>query len=469
MKHMRIILLYLSIQFSIQPVAAQEDVFAGKWHGTMLILGQAHEVLIDIQKPKKKHTMKLLNPADSSDYGFSFDKVVAKDKLLEFTISALTIEYKGKLVDGVIEGTFTQGGFSAPLHFHRTKQELPKPNRPQEPQAPFDYHTREVKIPHANGKFDLAGTLVLPKDSLRDFPLVVFSTGSGPQDRNEEILGHKLFLVIADHLAKNGIGSLRFDDRGVGESGGKFDGSSLEDFASDLESAYLFLRRNQRFANLPIGLLGHSEGSMHAQMTTKKNQDVAFIVSLAGPGETGRKVLEDQQYLLMIYEGKAKEIAQWNQATYRGMIDIILKYDQKNAQKPLNEFLSKQWDSAPKGAQEGQNKVSFMMTLGAFINNDFGRQFIAWDAAAYLPFFHTPILSVIGSKDFQVPAESNTQGFKNLITEESKKKSKLVVYEGLNHLLQKCEKCNFEEYGTLEETIHPPVLDMIVEFILSIE
>jgi uncharacterized protein len=469
MKQIRLVMMCVGVLLVTHTLFAQTETFTGKWHGTMLIMGQGHEVLIDIQKPKKKYTMKMLNPADSIDYGFNFDKVEIKNDALEFTISALLVEYKGKLVNGVIEGTFSQGGFTAQLNFHRTRQELPKPNRPQEPQPPFDYHTREVRIPHNSGKFELAGTLVLPKDSSRVFPLVVFSTGSGPQDRNEEILGHKLFLVIADHLAKNGIGSLRFDDRGVGESGGKFDGSSLEDFASDLESAYHFLRKDSRFANYSIGLLGHSEGSMHAQMVTKKNSDVAFIVSLAGPGESGRKVLEDQQYLIMIYDGKSEEIARWNQATYRGVADIILQHDKKAAQKPLNEFLSKQWDTAPKGAQEGNSKMQFMMSVGAFINNEFGRQFLAWDAKDYLPFITTPILSIIGSKDFQVPAESNTQGFKQHITEESKVNSKLVVYDGLNHLLQKCEKCNFEEYGSIEETIHPPVLELLVEFILGLE
>jgi len=457
-----IILTIFSLSFNC---SSQDTNYEGTWHGTMLIMGESHEILIQIEKNKKKYTLKMLNPADSSDYGFEVDKLIIKGNSIEFGVSNIGVTYKGNLNEEVIEGNFEQYGMKALLNFHRTRQEKIVVIRPQEPLPPFDYHTKDVTFPHISESFNFGGTLVLPKDTTVNYPIVVFSTGSGAQNRNEELLGHKPFLVIADYLAKNGIASFRFDDRGVGESEGKFEGTSLEGFATDLESAYLYISKQDRFKNHPIGLLGHSEGSMHAQMTAKKHSDVAFIVSLAGPGESGRKVIEDQQYLIMIYEGKSEEIAQWNRSTFSGMLDIIDKHDQKEAQKLLADFLNKQWEKAPKGGQEGSNKVSFMVGLSSFLNNDFGRQFSVWDAKDYLPYLSTPILSIIGSKDFQVPSESNTKGFETHLSDSSREKSELHIAEGLNHLLQKCNKCNFAEYGDLDETIHPSVLDMIVKFI----
>lgn len=457
-----VILVILSCPFHS---SAQSPNFEGMWHGTMVIMGESHEMLIKIGKEKKKYNMKMLDAADSSTYNFAVDKLEIKVPNIEFEISSLGITYKGELKEGVIKGDFNQSGMKAPLNFHRERQEKIVVVRPQEPLPPFDYFTKDVMFPHITESFKLGGTLVLPIDTNTNYPIVVFSTGSGAQDRNEGLLGHKLFLVIADHLAKNGIGSFRFDDRGVGESEGKFDGTSLEGYATDLESAYLYIASQERFKNHPIGLLGHSEGSMHAQMTAKKHAEVAFIISLAGPGESGRKVIEDQQYLIMIYEGNSEEVAQWNKATFSGILDIIEKHEQKEAQKLLTDFLNKQWESAPKGGQEGNTKVGFMMGLSSFLNNDFGRQFSVWDAKDYLPHISIPILSIIGSKDFQVPAESNTKGFETHLSNSSREKSELHIFEGLNHLLQKCNKCNFAEYGELDETIHPPVLDMIVKFI----
>ena len=455
----------LSLLFFINS-RAQSTSFEGTWHGTMVVIGQSHELLIDISKNKKKYTLKMLNPDDSTSLGIAVDKVTVKGNNLYFEVSSLNVTYSGVLSEKqVIEGEFQQYGLKATLNFHKERQEKIVVKRPQEPLPPFDYYTKDVLFSHISESFDFGGTLVLPKDTTTNFPIVVFSSGSGPQDRNEEILGHKLFLVVADHLAKNGIGSFRFDDRGVGESGGKFEGTSLTGFASDLESAYLYIAQQDRFKSHPIGLLGHSEGSMHAQMVAKNHPEVAFIISLAGPGETGRKVIEDQQYLIMIYDGKSEEVALWNKATFSGMLDIIDVHDQREAQKLIAEFLNNQWEKAPKGGRDGQTKVTFMTGLASFLNNDFGREFSIWDASNYLPYINVPILSIIGEKDFQVPGESNSKGFEKLLSDRSREKSEIHLLEGLNHLLQKCDKCNFIEYGELEETIHPPVLDIIVKFI----
>lgn len=459
---MRILVLLLFISsFSL---FAQQDRFEGYWSGAMVLLGGSHELLMEVVKEKKKYTIHLLNEKDSTRMGISASKTTIKGTQFDFEIASLGVTYRGVLNDQqFIEGDFEQYGMQAKLNFHRERQEKIVVVRPQEPLPPFDYITKDLTFKHSTENLVFGGTLVLPKDTTQPFPIVVFSSGSGAQDRNEEMLGHKPFLIIADHLAKNGIGSFRFDDRGVGESQGQFQGTSLTQFATDLESAYLFVR--SMYTDAEIGLIGHSEGSMHAQMTAVRQKEVAFIISLAGPGTKGRQIIEDQQYLIMIADGKSEEAAKWNQATFSGMLDIIDQNDQAASGKLLADYLGKQWDNAPDDAKQGQNKVNFIMGLAGFINNQFGREFSKWDPADYLPHINVPVLSLIGSKDFQVPAEQNTAGFNTLLNETAMSRSHIEILEGLNHLFQKCVKCTMMEYGELDETINTVVLDRIVEFI----
>lgn len=447
---------------------SQQIKYEGLWSGSMVLMGQSHELLLKVNKNKKKYEVHLLHPQDSTTMGLSADVVEIEKEKFEFAISAIGAKYKGVLnaEDVVIEGEFEQMGMKAPLSFHRERQEKKVVVRPQEPQPPFAYHTKEYTFKHISESLSFGGTLVLPEDTTEQFPILVFSSGSGAQDRNEEMLGHKPFLVIADYLAQNGIGSFRFDDRGTGESEGVFQGTSLEQFATDLESAYGFVKA--KFPDHPVGLIGHSEGGMHALMTAKKHDDVAFIISLAGPGTTGRQILEEQQYLMIIYDGKSEEMARWNQSTFSGMLDIIDEYSQTEATKLLTDFLSEQWDKAPEGGTEGTTKLQFVMGLSTFLNNEFGRQFSKWDVKEYLPYIEVPVLSLIGSKDFQVPAESNSQGIKDNLSVASQKKSQVEILEGLNHLFQKCDVCNLTEYGELDETINPIVLEKLVKFVQSV-
>lgn len=467
MKYLVIFLFSFFITFSIN---AQSIL--GRWYGSFNLMGGSHQMWMKLEKNSDQYTMKQYNPIDSTEFGFKIDTVIFKNDSLYFKITSLNVTYRGSYdkEDEVIVGEFKQLKFYANLDFYRTPQADVKSDRPQEPLPPFDYTIQEVSFKALSDTFHLAGTLITPKIPTEDYPIVVFSTGTGPQDRNEEMLGHKSFLVIADYLAKKGIGSLRFDDRGTGKSGGSFFNSDLKDLASDLEAAYLFLRKDKTYKNHPIGLLGHSEGGMHAMMTAKNQKKVSFIITLAGPGDSGTKVIEDQQYLMAIYEGYSEEIALWNKASFTGAIDIILANDKLPAQNLLNDFLGNQYDKAPAEAtQSGATKVNFVMGISLLLNNDFGRQFLAWTSADYLPYIKCPILSLNGSKDFQVPAESNLASIQKNWSKKSAKTSKIIELEGLNHLFQRCSACTLEEYGTLQQTIDPIVLKTIASWIKSLE
>jgi len=467
MKYFVIFLFSLFMTFSI---SAQSVL--GRWYGSFNIMGGSHQMWMKLEKNSDTYSMIQYNPEDSTEFGFKVDSVSFIKDSLYFKISSLNITYHGKYdrEQEVIAGEFKQYKFLSNLDFYRTPQAEVKSDRPQEPLPPYDYTIQVVSFKALTDTFHLAGTLITPKNPTENYPIVIFSSGTGPQDRNEEMLGHKPFLVIADYLAKQGIGSLRFDDRGTGKSGGSFYNSNLNDFASDLEAAYLFLRKDKAYKNHPIGLLGHSEGGMHAMITAKHQKKVNFIITLAGPGDEGKKLVEDQQYLLAKYEDYSEETALWNKATFTGAIDIILANDKLTAQNLLNDFLGNQYDKAPAEAtQSGGTKVNFVMGISLLLNNDFGRQMLAWKSADYLPSIKCPILSLNGSKDFQVPAESNLASIQQNWSKKSAKTSKIIELEGLNHLFQRCSSCKVEEYGTLQQTIDPIVLQTIAPWIKSIE
>jgi len=332
-------LLALSLWISANSLSQNEpNSPLSYWYGQLELLGTQHELLFLISPAynikngkvlKRKYIVELLNSTDSTTLPYLVSDVKISSKIVSFTIPSLNATYKGAPDSKFeqIKGQFEQHGYKAPLDLSKVRQEFLEKGRVQTPLPPFAYKTREVSIKHITEEFTLTGTLTLPQDTTKDFPIVVFATGSGPQNRDEEILGHRMFLVIADHLAKNGIGSLRFDDRGVGKSGGEYSQASLVGFSEDLESAFEYLRTQPQFKNMRIGFLGHSEGAMHAWMVTKRRKDIDFLISLAGPAQYGREIIEKQQYDIVFHSTKNDKQASWNATLFRGIIDILSKSD----------------------------------------------------------------------------------------------------------------------------------------------
>jgi alpha/beta superfamily hydrolase len=295
---------------------------------------------------------------------------------------------------------------------------------------------------------------------------VVLASGSGPQDRNCEILGHKPFLVIADHLAKNGIATLRFDDRGTGKSSGNFQEATLEDFASDVLACVAYIQKDPSLKDrVKIGLAGHSEGGMHVLMAAKKNKKIEFVIELASVGTSGKDVLIEQQYLIPLKNGGSQEHADWNKKLYTGMTRIVLKYNQEKAQDPLTNFLDSMYQIAPKEVKEQSNIFNFKIGMNMFMNTTWMRQFLAFETADYLKKLKIPVLVINGSEDIQVPGLEAQEGFEKHLSPKSKIVSNLALLGGLNHLFQTCTTCSIYEYGELEETISITVLNMMTEWI----
>ncbi len=458
-------------------IIAQQDKAAGYWYGQLEIMGTQHELLFEVVNQtnangkllKGKYDLFLLNPDDSTRMSIDIDKIEISKKHFNFEIKALRIKYVANTTKNfeLAKGIFTQHGINAPLKLVRNRSAFKKTTkRPQTPKPTFRYFYKEIKIKHIKEDFELSGTLVLPVDTTSNYPIVIMVSGSGPQDRDNTIFDHKSFAVIADYLAKNGIASFRFDDRGTGKSGGNFKDASLTGLAQDAESVFAFLKSHGVYGSHKIGILGHSEGAMHAWMVTKKRQDVDFIISLAGPARLGRDIVQTQQQDIVFKATNDRKKSAFNGALFMGILDILEKSeDEVFVDKLMREFITAMHENAPKSVQDDFPLESLVQALPPIFNNAWGRELILWNPADYVPNYDKPVLYLIGSEDLQVKAKTNLESFKKLQHKLSELQSTVELLPGLNHLLQKCNECTVQEYGLLEETISEEVLEMISEFL----
>jgi pimeloyl-ACP methyl ester carboxylesterase len=290
-------------------------------------------------------------------------------------------------------------------------------------------------------------------------------SGSGAQDRNCEILGHKPFWVLADHLGRNGIASYRYDDRGTGKSGGKFESATQVDFGNDLVAIVEYF--SKAYPKAKIYIYGHSEGGMTALRAAVLTNKISGIIEAASVGTSGKDVLIAQQYLIPEAMGFSKEECIWNQRLYSKGAEIALATNSNDFRKSYGTWLSQAWDSIPAKLLDGASQEELLTQMSAFFNNDWARQFLAFESKTYLAQLNVPFLVINGSKDVQVPALVNQVGFKTGMTPASLDKSAFYVLTGANHLFQQCKECNLSEYATLEQTLDPKIMSWIRSWILA--
>lgn len=448
----------------------QKDV-GGLWHSSFVVMGQP--MLLDLEIDSKTNEAAIIAP-DQSMFKMICSEVILDDNLVHFAWKQGGLEYQGFYhpEGDSIYGTMKQNGIEWEVTFLREIQQKKALHRPQTPTGPTNYTEKEVSYVNPVDQVTIHGTLTLPINPKNEhYPIVVFASGSGPQDRNCTILGHQSFYVIADYLAKQGIGSLRFDDRGTGKSTASYNKASLEDFGNDVISSVNYLKKNKQLKKHPIGLLGHSEGGMHILLAQEKlKKKISFLIFLASIGGTGEQTLVQQQYDIPIKNGSSVEAATWNAQVYRGMSEIILRVrEEKACNDSLQKFLSKMYYAAPKGSIEGQTESGFIFGNQQFLNNPWGRQFLAFNAANYLKKIQNiPVLALFGGSDIQVEPTRNSYLFQEALAENHTAKKVIEIVPGLNHLLQKCSSCNVLEYGELSETMNPLVLEKIAQFIVNL-
>jgi pimeloyl-ACP methyl ester carboxylesterase len=337
--------------------------------------------------------------------------------------------------------------------------------RPQEPVKPYPYHEEEVSFENAEAGITLAGTLTLPKKD-GSFPAVVLISGSGAQNRDEELMGHKPFLVIADYLTRNGIAVLRFDDRGTAASTGDFKTATSVDFSKDVEAAVRYLQTRKEINRKKIGLIGHSEGGIIAPMLASRSKDVAFIVLLAGTGVQGDRLLLSQQEA--IYTASGMNEAEWETVkaiNEKAFAMVIRSTDTVQLKTDLTEYLKQVLKDHPSQKPQGVSEEQFIQLSVTQITHPWMIHFIKYHPAPALEKTKCPVLALNGKKDLQVPAKENLEAIQTALTKGGNKQVTTKEIPGLNHLFQECTTGLPAEYATIEQTFSPVALEDILQWI----
>ncbi len=387
-------------------------------------------------------------------------------------VSALSSTWKGKakLDDATWEGTWTQGLLPLPLTWKLEAEpleyEVAAKKRPQTPKSPAPYDSTDVTI-DSSDDVKLAATITVPKSDQK-VPAVILISGSGPQDRNEALLDHQPFHVIADFLTKKGIAVLRYDDRGVGKSTGNFETAITSDFIEDAQAAWNFMAKHPQVDVTKIGLLGHSEGSSVAISVGAENPQVAFLVLMAGAGWDGRKIVVEQT----VEMARRQETPQQALDALRDLMEahselVLSNPESDRFEEQVDAMVSKFFEASGIPAEaQGTPKAALSARLKQ-LKNAWYRDFLERDPSRLLPQIKQPVLAVWGSEDVQVLAVGNRDAMQAAMGENPHPLTKLQILPGLNHLLQPCKTGLVDEYESIEMTIDPIALDMFAEFILK--
>ncbi len=456
------------------PLGAQDaSTLVGDWLGTLDAGGQQLRLLVHLSAADDGTVSGTMDSIDQGANGIPITEATLVDGTVSLAVPAVGGGFEGQLSeDGEsIVGTWTQGPNQLPLTITRTDEEPEAPSRPQEPTEPLPYRAEDVTFPNADAGIDLAGTLTLPEGE-GPFPAVVLVSGSGPQDRDETVFGHRPFLVLADHLTRQGIAVLRYDDRGVGESTGDFGSATSADFADDAEAGVTFLASRPNVDTERIGVVGHSEGGLIAPLVANGSDDVAFIALLAGPGITGEEILYLQAELIATAGGTPRRLVDLNR-TAQSELFAIMKTTEDDAEareemtRVFQRFFAEATDDelAALGVvgdrdEYAQNQITQLLT-------PWFRFFITYDPVPTLQAVDVPVLAINGEKDLQVPPRENLVAIEDALAEGGNQRVTVVELPGLNHLFQTSRTGAPTEYMSIEETMSPAALELISSWILE--
>lgn len=457
-----------ALLFYLFPIFVCSQDITGTWNGGLEIQGHKMPLIFHIENKDGKLTSTMDSP-DQKAFGIPVESTTFQDNILNIALPKFKIKYTGtpNAAFSEIEGTFSQNGSSFPMKFDRKPIEKREVVRPQTPKAPLPYNVEEVNFNNRTDNISLAGTLTYPITSGK-FPVVILITGSGPQDRNEEIFDHNPFAVIADDLTRKGIAVLRYDDRGVGKSTGDFKNSSTEDFANDVRAAIEFLKTRPEIDQTKIGLIGHSEGGMIAPMVAANNAAVKFIVLMAGPGTPIDELLVEQATRYSHLQGvDAKTIAA-NSKISKSTYAFIKNYNANDFEKDLTAFLNAEMDEMPENLkpQTEEERNEAVKNQVDAVNTKWFLYFIKYNPAINLSKLKCGVLAINGSLDFQVPAKTNLKAIETALQKGKNKNYKIVELPGLNHLFQEATTGSLNEYSIIEETISPKALGAMSDWIL---
>ncbi len=453
---------------SQKPTADRSAALVGNWEGTLSIPpGLELQVIFKITAQPGAEPKATLDVPDQGASGIAVSKLSVEGDEIVITIKSIAAEFRGKRDrdPATLHGKWKQGSISLPLALKKVET-ISQRRRPQTPKPPFPYRVEEVRYPSSTGGVSLAGTLTLPEGA-GPFPAVILITGSGPQDRDETILGHKPFLVLADFLTRKGIAVLRFDDRGIGKSSGLFALATTAEFADDVQGGLAFLKKRPEINGKRIGLVGHSEGGIIAPMVAARAPgDVAFVVLMAGTGFPGAAILETQQRDVLRAAGEDDAGIKAATSLLQKLLPIVqAENDPKTRDQKLRAEVKSWLESLPEAKRKEAAEKDLASTVVRQLGLPWMRYFLVHDPRADLAKVKCPVLALGGELDLQVACRENLAEIEKALKNAGNTRVTTRAFPGLNHLFQTCKTGAVSEYAAIEETISPAVLETIAGWI----
>jgi uncharacterized protein len=435
-----------------QPPAGvtEAERLLGSWHGALVI--GAGELSFELNfEPARGTTLEGRFSVHSQGLrGLPIEAPTFDGVRLTFRVTLpgdQTGAFDGALAGSRIGGTYAQGGGRSPFW-------MEKGQRPATT-APRSEHFEEHEVTFGHGDIQLAGTLTLPRGVNRP-PVGVLITGSGPQDRDQDVFGFKIFRALAHQLALRGVATLRFDDRGIGKSTGNFTTATTHDFADDAEAAVRFLQQRNDIDVRRIGLVGHSEGAVVAPIVGARNREVAFLVLLAAPAQPLGELLVEQVGLAAQDQGKPVEESKRHQAVVRKAMHLLAQ------DQDLSSIEEELVITCAPACKPGDATVA---KVRAQLETPWFRSFARLDPAPYLRKVRAPVLALSGELDRQVPGPSNVPLLRQLLGKGQHRASAVEELPGMNHLLQQAKTGAVSEYATLPRELEPQVPQRIAEWL----
>jgi pimeloyl-ACP methyl ester carboxylesterase len=451
--------------------AQYQQSLAGSWEG-ILHVGKDLRMVFHFSRDYNGQWNASFDSPDQFASGIPCGDVQLKGDSVNLQVPSARAAYRGVFLnDSSVKGEWIQGA-RYELTLKKTEKFAAATPRKQTPIPPFPYQVVDTIYLGAATGLEYGATLTVPPGK-GPFPAVVLITGSGAQDRDETIFGHKPFAVLADYLTRHSIMVLRVDDRGMGKSTGDFSHSTSLDFAQDVRESLEFLKRQPGADLSKLGLIGHSEGGMIAPIVASERPDIDFIILLAGPGEKISKLMAEQNAAILNSAGIKKEAVQSFEDFYPTMVQTITtSASAEEASRKMNVALDKWRDSSPKnyvlattGIYNDSSQHRYVESMTQAMYNPWFLYFLRYDPAPYLEKLNCKVLALNGEKDVQVIATSNLAGIKKALEKSKTKNFEILALPQLNHLFQTCKSCKVQEYGQLEETFSPEAMEIISKWI----
>lgn len=449
--------------------AQAQSKLAGSWEGAIKSVKTIR--LIFHFKDENGKLSATMDSPDQGVTGIGCKSVTLNGDSVIVDMSGIGIMYRGQLQnDTTISGVWLQSGVSVPIDFMKTASPA-ELYRPQTPKPPFSYLSEDVIYTNKDKSIQYGATITIPKGK-GPFPAVLLITGSGQQNRDEEIFGHKPFAVIADYLTKNGYVVLRVDDRGMGKTTGALQSATTADFAKDAEVSFDYLKSRKEVDKKKMGMLGHSEGGMIAEMLAAKRKDIDFIVLLAAPGINIKELMQDQSAMVMASNGVDSNIVSQYKQLYAAMEDAGLSAKTEVDGKVKMMAAVKEWKQhatqdaiTTVGVATAVEEKEYVDQMAKIITSAWFNYFLRFDPQPYLRNISCKVLALNGSRDIQVPPGLDLDEIRKALAQSKSKTYEVKELQGLNHLFQDCTTCTVNEYAVLTETMSPEALRIISEWL----